>query len=214
MCCSPMTCWPSGHRLREVDDLPFGLSLSKPSPHPIARAVLLPRALRARHGHHRGRMACGAAPRRWCTPVQRGRRRSLLARLRLRLNAMLSALGSENLGMELARANWPITVPEYVLLRFGLIHLLSQSMDLRVRALKPRPAWPFILATTTGSAADRFDFISKGADHAPLLPYSSCLQDHERPGRQSRACGRSEWYGVRNRQDNCACIAPAHAHGE
>src|SRR5712691_2352778 len=56
-------------------------------------------------------------------PVQRGRRRTLLARLRLRLNAMLSALGSENLGLELARANWPITVPEYVLLRFGLTGL-------------------------------------------------------------------------------------------
>ena len=56
-------------------------------------------------------------------PVQRGRRRTLLARLRLRLNAMLSALGSENLGLELARANWPITVPEYVLLRLGLTAL-------------------------------------------------------------------------------------------
>jgi tight adherence protein B len=53
-------------------------------------------------------------------PVQRARRRSLLARLRLRLNAMLSDLGSERLGLELARANWPMTVPEYVLLRFGL----------------------------------------------------------------------------------------------
>jgi len=53
-------------------------------------------------------------------PVQRGRRRSALARLRLRLNAMLSSLGSENMGLDLARANWPITVPEYVLLRLGL----------------------------------------------------------------------------------------------
>jgi tight adherence protein B len=53
-------------------------------------------------------------------PVQRGGRRSVLARLRVRLNAALSALGSENLGLELARANWPITVPEYVLLRLGL----------------------------------------------------------------------------------------------
>jgi tight adherence protein B len=53
-------------------------------------------------------------------PIQRGRRRSVLARLRLRLNAMLSSLGSEQIGMELARANWPMTVPEYVLLRLGL----------------------------------------------------------------------------------------------
>jgi tight adherence protein B len=53
-------------------------------------------------------------------PAQRVRRRSVLARLRLRLNAMLSAVGSERLGLELARANWPMTVPEYVLLRLGL----------------------------------------------------------------------------------------------
>jgi tight adherence protein B len=49
----------------------------------------------------------------------RGRRRSALARLRVRLNAMLSSLGSESLALQLARANWAITVPEYVLLRFG-----------------------------------------------------------------------------------------------
>jgi tight adherence protein B len=53
-------------------------------------------------------------------PTPRGRRRSVLARLRVRLNAMLSSLGSERLGLELARANWPISVPEYVLLRIGL----------------------------------------------------------------------------------------------
>ena len=53
-------------------------------------------------------------------PVQHNRRRSLLARLRLRLNAMLSAVGSEALALDLARANWPMTVPEYVLLRLGL----------------------------------------------------------------------------------------------
>src|SRR5215468_11838741 len=56
-------------------------------------------------------------------PTQRTGRRSLLARIRVRLNATLSALGSENLGLELARANWPITVPEYVLLRLGVTAL-------------------------------------------------------------------------------------------
>ncbi len=50
---------------------------------------------------------------------QRARSRGWLARLRVRLNAMLSALGSESVALQLARANWPITVPEYILLRFG-----------------------------------------------------------------------------------------------
>jgi tight adherence protein B len=49
----------------------------------------------------------------------RGRRRSALARMRVRLNAMLSAIGSESLGLQLARANWPMSVPEYVLIRLG-----------------------------------------------------------------------------------------------
>jgi tight adherence protein B len=52
--------------------------------------------------------------------VGRSRRRGALVRLRVRLNAMLSALGSESLALQLARANWAITVPEYVLLRLGL----------------------------------------------------------------------------------------------
>ena len=46
------------------------------------------------------------------TVANRGRRRSALVRLRVRLNAMLSSLGSENLGLQLARATWAITVPE------------------------------------------------------------------------------------------------------
>ena len=61
-------------------------------------------------------------------PAQRTRRRSTLTRLRLRLNAMLSSLGSENLGLELARANWPLTVPEYVLLRLSLTALAFFGM--------------------------------------------------------------------------------------
>jgi tight adherence protein B len=52
--------------------------------------------------------------------VGRGRRRGALVRLRVRLNAMLSSLGSESLALQLARANWAITVPEYVLLRLGV----------------------------------------------------------------------------------------------
>jgi tight adherence protein B len=52
--------------------------------------------------------------------ASRGRRRGALARLRVRLNAMLSSLGSESLALQLARANWAITVPEYVLLRLGI----------------------------------------------------------------------------------------------
>ena len=48
-----------------------------------------------------------------------GRRRGALARLRVRLNAMLSSLGSESLALQLARANWAITVPEYILIRLG-----------------------------------------------------------------------------------------------
>jgi tight adherence protein B len=51
--------------------------------------------------------------------LERGRRRAGLVRLRLRMNAMLSALASENLNLQLARANWPLTVPEFLILRFG-----------------------------------------------------------------------------------------------
>jgi tight adherence protein B len=43
-----------------------------------------------------------------------------LVRLRVRLNAMLSALGSEELNLQLLSANWPITVTEFVLLRFAI----------------------------------------------------------------------------------------------
>jgi tight adherence protein B len=52
-------------------------------------------------------------------PVRQARNRSGLVRLRVRLNALLSSLGSENLALQLARANWPITVPEYILIRLG-----------------------------------------------------------------------------------------------
>ncbi len=50
---------------------------------------------------------------------ERLRGRSGLVRLRLRLNAMLSALASANLNLQLARANWPITVQEFLVMRFG-----------------------------------------------------------------------------------------------
>lgn len=55
-----------------------------------------------------------AGPRR-----ERGRSRSGLVRLRLRLNAMLSALASANLNLQLARASWPITVQEFLVIRYG-----------------------------------------------------------------------------------------------
>lgn len=48
-----------------------------------------------------------------------GRRRSRLARLRLRLNAMLSALNSEALALQLTQAAWRMTVSEFVLIRIG-----------------------------------------------------------------------------------------------
>jgi tight adherence protein B len=57
------------------------------------------------------------------SPMSGPRRRSALARLRVRLNAWLGSLGSESLALALARANWPITVPEYVLLRLGVTFL-------------------------------------------------------------------------------------------
>lgn len=53
----------------------------------------------------------------------RGRRNSRLARLRLRLNAVLSDLGSEDLNLQLMSANWRITVTEYVLIRLGAMVL-------------------------------------------------------------------------------------------
>src|SRR3972149_3306710 len=43
--------------------------------------------------------------------------RSRMVRLRLRVNSMLSAFTSEELGLNLASANWPITETEYILIR-------------------------------------------------------------------------------------------------
>jgi tight adherence protein B len=40
-----------------------------------------------------------------------------MARLRLRLNAMLSSLGSDELNIQLMSANWPITATEFILIR-------------------------------------------------------------------------------------------------
>ena len=50
----------------------------------------------------------------------RDRRRSALSRLRIRLNAMLSTLNSERLGLQLMQANWRMTVTEFVLIRLAL----------------------------------------------------------------------------------------------
>ena len=56
-----------------------------------------------------------ASPRR-----ERSRSRAGLVRLRLRFNAMLSAVASENLSLQLARANWPLTVQEFLAIRIGV----------------------------------------------------------------------------------------------
>jgi tight adherence protein B len=47
-------------------------------------------------------------------------RRSILATLRLRLNSSLSSLNSEKLNLELIRANWQVSVSEFMLLRWGV----------------------------------------------------------------------------------------------
>jgi tight adherence protein B len=53
-------------------------------------------------------------------PRELGRGRLGLVRLRVRLNAMLSALGSEELNLQLLSANWLITVTEFILLRLAI----------------------------------------------------------------------------------------------
>ena len=55
--------------------------------------------------------------------TQRPARRSnaTIYRLRRRLNALLSAVGSEELNMQLMSANWRISVSEYMLIRIGLM---------------------------------------------------------------------------------------------
>jgi tight adherence protein B len=46
-----------------------------------------------------------------------GRKKTNLARFRLKLNSALSILASEELGMKLLSANWPITETEYILIQ-------------------------------------------------------------------------------------------------
>jgi tight adherence protein B len=51
---------------------------------------------------------------------QAGRKgRGRFARLRLRANMMLSSLASESLSVQLMSADWPLTVVEFILIRFG-----------------------------------------------------------------------------------------------
>ncbi len=50
---------------------------------------------------------------------QSSRSRAGLVPLRIQLNDVLSALASESLSLQLARANWRITVPEFLLIRLG-----------------------------------------------------------------------------------------------
>lgn len=50
---------------------------------------------------------------------ERGQRRPFIARIRLRMNAMLSAIGSEKLGLQLLQANLPITMTEFIVIRLA-----------------------------------------------------------------------------------------------
>ena len=59
-------------------------------------------------------LALDAGPRR-----DRGRNRPRLGWLRLRLNSMLAGLASESLGLQLARANWRLSVPEFLSIRLA-----------------------------------------------------------------------------------------------
>jgi len=52
---------------------------------------------------------------------QSGRRNAQFNRLRRRMNAMLSMIGSEELNQQMMAANWRITVTEYLLIRVGLM---------------------------------------------------------------------------------------------
>lgn len=47
--------------------------------------------------------------------------RSSLVRLRLRINALLSFFASEEMGVRLLSANWPITETEFILIRIGSV---------------------------------------------------------------------------------------------
>ncbi len=50
---------------------------------------------------------------------QTSRSKASLARMRLRLNSMLSIFASEKLHLRLLSANWPVTETEFILIRFG-----------------------------------------------------------------------------------------------
>jgi len=52
--------------------------------------------------------------------VPRARRRSSIAALRYRINTSLSSINSEKLSMELIRANWQMSVTEFLLFRWGI----------------------------------------------------------------------------------------------
>lgn len=50
-----------------------------------------------------------------------GRRNPRLFRLRRQINSMLSVLGTEDLNLQLMRADWQITSTEYILIRLGVM---------------------------------------------------------------------------------------------
>jgi tight adherence protein B len=47
------------------------------------------------------------------------RQRNWLSRLRVQLNVVLAGLSSKNLNLQLARSNWRMTVPEFLMVRLG-----------------------------------------------------------------------------------------------
>ena len=94
----------------------------------------LTRALASGDGMHDRIHAYAAIPQE-VPRRERGRKRAQLARLRIRLNALLSSFSSEKVSMQLMQANLHVSVTEFILMRLGLAFtglllgwLVSQSL--------------------------------------------------------------------------------------
>lgn len=87
----------------------------------IGLGMVLLAGMRAGGGEIGERIRTYAALPEPTTPRRRTPGGRQLARLRRRMNLMLSALGSEQLSLQLMSANWRITTTEYVLIRLGLM---------------------------------------------------------------------------------------------
>ena len=79
----------------------------------------LTRALASGDGMHDRIHAYAAIPQE-VPRRERGRKRAQLARLRIRLNALLSSFSSEKVSMQLMQANLHVSVTEFILMRLGL----------------------------------------------------------------------------------------------